>query len=212
MQSAMWKLNYFVGLTSVLVSSALWAQASAPPVPAKAPPPATAPAAAPAAASAPAPAAAPSTLSSSLGVIVFPAKNQTPAQQSSDEGTCFAWAKTQTGIDPMAPPQQAAVQPTQDPSTAGQGARVKGAARGAAAGAAIGAIAGDAGKGAAIGATTGTVAGGRAKRNAEAQAEQQQQQAQANAAQQTQANAAQQNATFNKGFSACMEGKGYTTK
>jgi hypothetical protein len=202
MQSVRWNLNSLLGATLALVSSAGWAQQT------KAPPPASAPATT----SANAPAAAPAALSSSLGVIVFPAKNQTPAQQTSDEGTCYAWAKTNTGIDPMAPPQQAAVQPTQDPSTAGQGSRVRGAARGAAAGAAIGAIAGDAGKGAAIGATTGTFAGGAAKRNAEAQAAQQKQQAEANAAQQTQAAAAQQKATFNKGFSACMEGKGYTTK
>jgi Glycine-zipper domain len=172
-------------------------------------PPSTPVPVAPAAA---APSAAPASLSSSLGVIVFPAKNQTPAQQSSDEGACYTWAKTNTGIDPMAPAQAAPVQPTQDPATAGQGARVKGAARGAAAGAAIGAIAGDTGKGAAIGATTGVMAGGAKKRGAEAQAAQSASQAQAAAAQQTQAAADQQKATFNKGFAACMEGKGYTAK
>src|SRR5205823_2736231 len=67
------------------------------------------------AAQAPAPSAAPASLSSSLGVIVFPAKSQTPTQQSSDEGACYTWAKTNTGIDPMAPVQPAAVQPTPDP-------------------------------------------------------------------------------------------------
>jgi hypothetical protein len=188
-----------------LLSSSLWAQQpSAPP---KAPP--TAPAAAPPSA----PAAAPATgISSSLGVIVFPSKNQTPEKQSSDEGDCFVWAKSNTGIDPMAAAQPVAVQPTQDPSTAGQGARASGAVRGAAAGAAIGAVAGDAGKGAAIGATTGVVAGGSQKRRAQGQAAQQQQQAQANAAAQSQAAASQQKATYNKAFSACMEGKGYSAK
>jgi hypothetical protein len=195
-----------IGATLALVSSDAWAQQT------KAPAPTPAAAAAPANATASTPPAGPAALSSSLGVIVFPAKNQTPAQQTSDEGTCYAWAKTNTGIDPMAPPAPVAAAPTQDPATAGQGSRVKGAVGGAAAGVAIGAIAGDAGKGAAIGATTGVLAGGAAKRRAEAQAAQQNQQAQANAAQQTQANAAQQKATFNKGFSACMEGKGYTTK
>ncbi len=198
MRSETWNLNSLLGVTITLVSSAVLAQQT------NAPAPAAAPAAAPP--------AAPASLSSSLGVIVFPAKNQTPEQQTSDEGTCFSWAKSTTGIDPMAPVQPAAVQPTQDPATAGQGSRGRGAVRGAAAGAAIGAIAGDAGKGAAIGATTGVVAGGARKRDAQAQAEQQNQQAQANAAQQTQAAAAQQKATFNKGFSACMEGKGYTAK
>lgn len=197
-----WNPNALFAGTLALVSCPLWAQQAKTPAPVPAP----------AAAAATAPAPSQPALSSSLGVIVFPAKNQTPAQQTSDEGSCFSWAKTNTGIDPMAPPQQAAAQPTQDPATAGQGSRVQGAARGAVAGVAIGAIAGDAGKGAAIGATAGTMAGGARKRNAEAQAKQQQQQAQANAAQQTQAHAEQQKATFNKGFSACMEGKGYTTK
>jgi hypothetical protein len=200
MRSETWILNSLLGITITLVRSAVLAQQTNAPAPAAHPAPAAAPAAAPAG------------LSSSLGVIVFPAKNQTPQQQTSDEGACFTWAKSTTGIDPMAPVQPAAVQPTQDPATAGQGSRTRGAVRGAAAGAAIGAIAGDAGKGAAIGATTGVVAGGARKRDAQAQAEQQNQQAQANAAQQTQAAAAQQKATFNKGFSACMEGKGYTVK
>lgn len=56
------------------------------------------------------------------------------------------------------------------------------------------------------------VAGGAKKRNAQAQAAEQQKQAQTAAAQQTQAAAAQQKETFNKGFIACMEGKGYTAK
>src|SRR3954471_9282596 len=71
-------------------------------------------AAAPAAQPAPAPAsqpAAPTTAaapaaqpgpSASLGLYVFPAKNQTPEQQSQDEQACYAWAKDQSGIDPTA--------------------------------------------------------------------------------------------------------------
>jgi hypothetical protein len=156
--------------------------------------------------------AAQQSLSSSLGVSVFPAKHQTATQQNEDEGFCFSWAKTNTGIDPMAPPPQVAAQPAQDPATAGQGEGARGAVRGAAAGAAIGAIAGDAGKGAAIGATTGVLAGGARRRNAQGQAAQQNQQAEADAAAQSQAIAAQRKAAYNKAFSACMEGKGYTAK
>jgi len=167
--------------------------------------------AAPAAPAAPAPAA--STLSSSLGVYVFPAKNQSSTQQSTDEGACYGWAKSQTGIDPMnikppAPSQSS----QQEASNSGGGERVRGAARGAAAGAAIGAIAGDAGTGAAAGAAAGTMAGGAAKRRGQKEAAAQQQQQQAAAEQQAQAAIAQQKATYNKAFSACMEGKGYTVK
>ena len=41
-------------------------------------------------------------LSSSLGVVPYPSKGQSPQQQTKDEGECFTWAKQQTGIDPMA--------------------------------------------------------------------------------------------------------------
>ena len=33
--------------------------------------------------------------------IVYPAKNQTPEQQKKDEGECNAWAKENTGVDPV---------------------------------------------------------------------------------------------------------------
>jgi hypothetical protein len=145
-------------------------------------------------------------------VYVFPAKNQSSSQQSTDEGACYGWARSQTGIDPMnvtAPPPS---QPSQAQASSAGGERARGAVRGAAAGAAIGAVAGDAGKGAAIGATTGVVAGGAAKRRGQQEAAAQEQQQQAAAAQQQQAAIAQQKATYNKAFSACMEGKGYTVK
>lgn len=160
-----------------------------------------------------APPAPPASLSSSLGVVVFPSKNQTPAQQSKDEGYCFGWAKTQSGIDPMAiKPLSPDAQAAQNPADAGTGDRVKGAAGGAVAGTAVGAIAGDAGKGAAIGAVTGVVAGGAAKRRAQKEAAAQQQQAQAAAAQQAQASIDAQKATYNKTFATCMEGKGYSAR
>ena len=54
----------------------------------------------------PAPASKP--ISTSLGMVVFPAKGQTPEKQAQDEGECYAWSKGQTGVDPMAPPPAAA--------------------------------------------------------------------------------------------------------
>lgn len=154
-------------------------------------------------------------ISTSLGMVVFPAKGQTPQQQAQDEGECYAWSKGQTGVDPMAPPP-AAAQPAEQPAQAKSGAdgsRLRGAARGAAAGAIIGEVADDdAGKGAAIGATAGVVAGGRQSRKnqqaAAAQAAQQQQQA----TQQAQTANQQHLDLFKKGFAACLEPKGYTVK
>jgi uncharacterized protein YcfJ len=137
-------------------------------------------------------------LSSSLGVVTYPSKGQSAQQQSKDEGECYAWAKQQTGIDPVA----VANQPTkQEGPAVGGGERVKGAAVGAVGGLAIGAIAGDAGKGAAIGAVGGTLVGGHKARKNKAAKEQQAEQAKAGTLQH-----------FNKAFGVCMEGRGYSVK
>ena len=140
-------------------------------------------------------------LSSSLGLHAFPAKDQTPQQQQSDEAACYSWAKQDSGFDPIAAGSNAVASGYSAPPA---GLGIRGAAAGAAGGAAIGAITGDAGKGAAIGATAGGIRGRIAQRRAEAQVEQQ-----AEAKSQTQ-KAGLEN--FKRAFSACMEGKGYSVK
>lgn len=140
-------------------------------------------------------------ISAKLGLYAFPAKGQNQQQQKADEFECYKWAMEQSGIDPLNPPKVEAAPAQTGPS----GGAVRGAAKGAAAGAAIGAIGGDAGEGAAIGAVAGGVAGRRKGKQAQAQ---QNQQAQTNAANQEKANMD----SYKKGFSACMEGKGYTIK
>lgn len=139
-------------------------------------------------------------ISSGLKLYVYPAKGQSKQQQKKDEYECYMWAIEQSGIDPLNLPKIEA--PVKSGPTGGA---VVGAAKGAAAGAAIGAIAGDAGKGAAIGATAGAMAGRRQGKQAQAQANQQSQ-AQATATEQEMKN------SFNKAFSVCIEGKGYTIK
>jgi len=127
--------------------------------------------------------------------IIYPAKGQSPQQQSQDEGECYVWAKQTTGIDPVA----LAATPVTAQKQSGAGTVVKGAAVGAAGGAAIGAIAGNAGKGAAIGAVAGTMGGaGRAHQN------------QASADQQAQAARQQQLNTYYRAQAACLQGRGYT--
>lgn len=142
-----------------------------------------------------------STIASGLGLFVFPSNSQNKEQQDADEYACFKWAKEQTGVDPLNPPEVQAEQVDRSPD----GTAVRGAAGGAAAGAAIGAIAGDAGKGAAIGAVAGGLRGRRAKVVGD-EIEQQQNNAAAAAATEEMMN------NFKKAFSACMEGKGYTVK
>jgi hypothetical protein len=140
-------------------------------------------------------------LSKSLGVYVYPEKNQDQATQDADESECYKWAINQTGYDPLNPTVVEAGQV----DTSADGSMVRGSARGAAGGAAIGAIAGDAGKGAAIGATVGAVRGRRAKKGGDAQQQQANDQAAAAATSDLAAD-------YNKAFSVCLEGKGYSVK
>jgi hypothetical protein len=164
-------------------------------------------------AQAPAPAPAPApTSASAVGLFVYAAKGQDAAQQSKDEAECYAWSKTQSGVDPAAPAQPPAAAAAPDKQGPG-GERVKGAVRGAAAGAVIGEVAdNDAGKGAEVGAAVGVLAGGRqARKNRREQEEKAEEAQQANVAA---ADAAHQQKldTFKRGMAACLEGRGYTVK
>lgn len=136
-----------------------------------------------------------------LGLYVFPSNDQDADQQELDEYKCYKWAKEQSGVDPINPPEVKAA----EVDRSADGTAVKGAAVGAAGGAAIGAIAGDAGKGAAIGAVVGGVRGRRAKVVGDEMEQQHNNQAAAATEKHLMDN-------FNKAFSACLEGKGYTVK
>jgi hypothetical protein len=151
---------------------------------------------APAASSAP---PAPASPAQSVGLYVFPQKNQTAAVQQQDENSCYSASIQASGVDPRNPPTTV----VQVQQSSGGGAR--GAARGAAGGAAIGAIAGDAGTGAAAGAVVGVVRGHRAQKQANADAEAQ--------AQQQAAAIKQQNIdAFKRAMTACLESRSYSVK
>jgi hypothetical protein len=132
--------------------------------------------------------------------IVYPSKGQNQERIEKDKFQCYSWAKEQTGFDPMQAPAQTA-KAEESRSSAVPGA-VRGAAGGAAVGAVGGAIAGDTGKGAAIGAATGGVIGGVKSRRERQQVAQEQQT-------QTQTYNQSRN-TYNRAFSACMKGRGYS--
>jgi hypothetical protein len=157
-------------------------------------------------------------------MFAYPKNNQSNDQQLRDEYDCYTTVQQQTGIDPDAGgprgPSAAEVQAAEQQAAANapeaQGGRARGAARGAAGGAALGAITGNAGRGAAIGATVGTVRGGRRQRAANEQSKEQAAQS-AGAQMQQQANQAKaaynkQIDTFKRGFSACMDARGYSVK
>jgi len=132
--------------------------------------------------------------------IVYPSKGQSKAQQSKDEGACHQWAIQQTGVDPVKLAEESSSGEVYQRHHSALG----GAARGALLGVAVGAIAGDAGKGAAIGAAAGGMGGAmRSRRDLEAQ---HQAHAAAHADQQAQLE------KYDRAYSACLEGKGYTVK
>jgi hypothetical protein len=145
-------------------------------------------------------------ISSSIGVQVFPSAGQNASQQSKDEAECYKWAVSNTGSDPfqLQQQQQANAQASAANSQTTAGSGVRGAARGAAAGALIGGIAGDAGTGAAVGAATGAVVHRSRARRQQAANEQ----AIASNQQATEG----QMANFRKAFDACLEAKKYIVK
>lgn len=149
--------------------------------------------------------AAAQSVSSSLGLVVYPSNNQAASQVAKDEGECHAWARQNTGVDPANPMAGVQVQQGAPPPGGGSSA-ARGAVRGAAAAGIIGNIADeDAGEYAAVGALVGSMRGAR---NRQAQNAQAQQQAQA----QTQAIAQERMGMFTKAFSACMEARSYTVR
>lgn len=81
-------------------------------------------------------------------VYAYPKKGQSAEQAARDQNECQAWAKQQTGFDPVT-----------DTAKGAAVGGVIGALGGAAAGAAIGAATGSPGKGAAIGAAAGGLGG-----------------------------------------------------
>ncbi len=135
--------------------------------------------------------------------IVYPSQGQSNEQVEQDKYQCYNWAKQQTGFDPMHVPTATSAPPPKH--SEGHGA-VGGAARGALGGLAVGAIAGDKKKGAKIGAASGGLLGGMRRNDAQKQNKKQQQQWEN---QQT-SNYANQRNNYNRAYSACLGGRGYT--
>jgi hypothetical protein len=139
---------------------------------------------------------------------IYPQKGQSAEQQDKDKYECYGWAKGQSGFDPMAPPTTKTAPPKRE-----GGSVIGGAVGGGAAGAAVGAVGGaimggKAGKGAAIGAGTGGLVGGmsaagRNSKDAQNRRDWEQKEA---------SNYAQNRNEYNRAFSACLEGRGYTVK
>lgn len=128
-------------------------------------------------------------------LYVYPARNQSEAEQEKDRYQCSNWATGQTGFDTTMPTPTPNYAP---PPPAPLGSALGGAALGAIGGA----IGGNAGKGAAIGAGVGLLFGG--LRRAEWA------QQQNTVAQQEAAAYANARAAFLRAQSACLTGRGYS--
>jgi hypothetical protein len=138
-------------------------------------------------------------------LAIYPARGQSNEQMQKDKFECFSWAKDQTGFDPTAPPQVSTAAPESRSVTRGT---ARGGLKGAALGAGVGAIAGGAGTGATLGALKGGTFGGLRSRSQNDR----NRQAQAQAEQQQLAQIAQGRDSYNRAYSACLEGRGYTVR
>ncbi|WP_198264105.1 hypothetical protein [sulfur-oxidizing endosymbiont of Gigantopelta aegis] len=134
-------------------------------------------------------------------LMVFPSKGQSNQQVEQDKFSCYGWAKGQTGFDPMKAPTTTTAPPS-------QAKRTGGVVRGGLGGAALGAIIGDSSKSAKRGLAAGALIGGVRQGSANNRTEQttkEWEQREAN-------NYANNRNQYNRAYSACLEGKGYSVK
>jgi len=134
-------------------------------------------------------------------LMIFPAQGQSNEQTEQDKFSCYGWAKQQTGFDPMAVPTTSTPPPSQQQ-------RSGGVARGALGGAALGAILGDSSRSARNAGVAGALIGGVRQNSANNQTAQQTEQWK----QQEAGNYANDRNQYNRAYSACLEGKGYTVR
>jgi hypothetical protein len=137
-------------------------------------------------------------MASTVGLYVYPQKQQSATQQLTDEQQCYGSAKTQTGFDPNATTTAAK---TPRSSSGNDHAAAKGALRGATISRAVG---GDPGQGAARGAILGSV---RSRRKEKEQAQQADKKADAAKTQQQ-----QKQDNFKRAMSACLDARGYSVR
>ena len=142
--------------------------------------------------------------------IIYPAQGQSQDQLEKDKFECYTWARGQTGFDPMQMPTASSPAPSQEKKSVG-GSALRSGVAGGVGGAVIGGIAGgrsSARRGAAIGGLTGGAIGGTRSSRQNRQAEQERKQWE-----QQQANQyMRQRNDYNRAYSACLSGRGYTVK
>ena len=134
-------------------------------------------------------------------LYIYPAGGQSAEQMDKDKYECYNWARKDSGFDPMAVPTATSAPPEGQKKSGG-------VAKGGLAGAATGAIIGDNRTAARRGAVTGGLIGGVRQSSQNAKVEQSQQQH----AQQEASHQANERNNYNRAYSACLEGRGYTVR
>jgi hypothetical protein len=134
-------------------------------------------------------------------LYIYPAKGQSAEQQEKDKFECYSWAKNDTGFDPMALPTTSSAPPSGQKKSGG-------AVTGALGGAVLGGILGDSSKSAKRGALAGGLIGGVRQSSKNTKTEQKR----ADWEQKESANYANNRNNYNRAYSACLEGRGYTVR
>ncbi|WP_426417771.1 hypothetical protein [Aestuariirhabdus sp. LZHN29] len=134
-------------------------------------------------------------------LYIYPAKGQSAEQLDKDKYECYSWAKRDTGFDPMAIPTATTAAPSTEK-------RSGGVVRGGLGGAALGAIIGDSSKAAKRGAAAGGLIGGVRQSSQNSAAERERKEWE----QREGSNYANNRNNYNRAYSACLEGRGYTVK
>ena len=134
-------------------------------------------------------------------LYIYPAQDQSAEQMDKDKHECYNWAKKDSGFDPMAVPTTSTAPPSGQKKSGG-------VVKGGLAGAATGAIIGDNRKATRRGAAAGGLIGGVRQSSQNTKVDQSQQQWE----QQEASRYANERDNYNRAYSACLEGRGYTVK
>jgi len=134
-------------------------------------------------------------------LYIYPAKGQSAEQLDKDKYECYSWAKRDTGFDPMAVPTTSTAPPRGQKKSGG-------VVKGGLGGAVIGGVLGDSKKSAKRGALAGGLIGGVSQSSKNTKTKKKR----ADWEQRESANYANNRNNYNRAYSACLEGRGYTVK
>lgn len=133
--------------------------------------------------------------------FIYPQNGQSAEQTEKDKFECYQWARNNSGFDPMAPPVTSTAPPKTQKKSGGV---IGGAAVGAIGGKVFGSSKSTTRKSAAAGALIGGLR--------QSSSNSKEEQKRSDWEQRESANYANNRNSYNRAYSACLEGRGYTVK